>query len=182
MLSIYKRSIKALSIVGCGLSFVFGVATIYNNFVVHNVSISEPTGYYFKVPIKTITVGKRYLLCLNDKEHIDIMKQLGLLVVKDACHYDSPYLLKQVAAKPGDWVKANESGIFINGVYQINTKPIFTARGVNLKPLPFNYNHKLESDEYFVMGTTRTSYDSRYFGTIRANQFYKRAIIFMNDE
>lgn len=165
-----------------GIAFVFGVSALYNKFIVHNISISEPTGFYLVLPIGEIKVGNRYQVCLQDKIHINIMHKLKLPMVDNECPYRTPYILKQVAAVPGDWIVANESGIFINGQYQPNSKPILTFKGTHLEPLPFDYHHYLESDEYFMMGITRTSYDSRYFGAIKARDFHKRAILLMNDQ
>lgn len=182
MLHTKNKYTRALFFVGGGIGLVFSIATMYNKFIVHNISISEPTGYYLKLPAYQINVGNRYLICLDDKIHLTVMRKLGLPIVQNECTYESPYILKQVAAKPGDWVRVNESGVFINGKYQANSKPILTARGVQLQPLPFTYYHRLESDEYFMMGVTRTSYDSRYFGVIKYKQFHKRAILLMNDQ
>ncbi len=176
-----NKIIKAISIISLGLLFIVGVSSFYNNFIVHNVSISEPLGYYLKLPIGDIKKERRYMLCLDKQEYVDIMHSLGLPNVNNECPFQSPFIIKQVAGMPGDWVTANESGIFINGIYQLNTAPIFKHRNILLRPLPFTYNHKLESDEYFMLGVTRTSYDSRYFGTIRRDQFRKRLIMLMNN-
>lgn len=177
-----SKIIRILFIVSLGLIFIGVVSSFYNNFIVRNISISEPLGYYLKLPIfGDIQKNRRYMICLNEQEYIDIMHRLGLPKVDNQCHFQSPFIIKQVAGMPGDWVTANESGIFINGIYQLNTAPIFKHRNILLKPLPFTYNHKLESDEYFMLGVTRTSYDSRYFGPIKRDQFRKHLIMLMNN-
>lgn len=177
-----NKIIRILFIVSLGLIFIVVVSSFYNNFIVRNISISEPLGYYLKLPILgDIQKNRRYMICLDEQEYIDIMHRLGLPKVSNQCPFQSPFIIKQVSGMPGDWIMANESGIFINGIYQINTAPILKHKGISLKPLPFTYHHKLESDEYFVLGITRTSYDSRYFGVIKRNQFKNHLVMLMNN-
>lgn len=176
-----NRYTKALLLVGGGLSLVVVLSAIYNTFFVHNISISEPLGYYLKLSVGEIHKGNRYQVCINKKPYIEIMQSLGLPKTKSQCPYESPYLIKEVAGIPNDIVTVNESGVFINNVYQNNSKPIIEHKKIKLMPL-INYTHKLESDEFFLLGRTRTSYDSRYFGVVKANQFHSRLILLMNNE
>lgn len=158
------------------------LAVLYNNFITRNISISEPLGYYLKLPVSNIERGNRYLLCVYDEPHLNVMHKFGLPKVKNECVYGAPYILKQVAGMPNDEILVTESGILINGLLQKNSKQITIYKNVDLLPLPIGFHKQLESDEYFVLGVTTTSYDSRYFGTIRKGQFYKRVILLMNND
>jgi conjugative transfer signal peptidase TraF len=158
------------------------VVAFYDRFMIKNVSISEPLGYYLKLPVGTIEPNKRYLICLEDKKYIDVLQKLGLLKSKNQCPTGTVYLMKQVAGMPHDLVQITESGVLINGVLQQNSKGVAKAKGISLYPLPIGYKHILKSNEYFMMGITPTSIDSRYFGVINRNQFYYRAFLFLNNE
>lgn len=174
------KTIKGILIISSCIAIVFMVAGIYNRYIVRNISISEPLGYYLKIPVGKIEKGNRYMVCVEKKEYIEIMQSLGLPKTKNQCPYQSPYLIKQVAGVPGDMIVVNESGVFVNNIYQVNTKPILKHKQINLNPLS-DYSHRLESGEYFMLGITRTSYDSRYFGVIKISQFQKRVILLMNN-
>lgn len=178
---IQKRCTRAILLIFTGLLFVLAISGLYNTFIVHNISISEPLGYYLKLPTGKIEKGNRYQLCIDKKQYIEIMQSLRLPKTQNQCPYESPYLIKQVAGVPGDLVIVNESGVFINQVYQKNSQPINKHKEINLQPMR-DYTHRLESNEYFMLGVTRTSYDSRYFGVITTNQFHSRLILLMNNE
>ncbi len=177
----HKHCTRAILLIFTGLLFVLALSSLYNTFIVHNISISEPLGYYLKLPIGKIQKGNRYQVCVDKRQYIEIMQSLGLPKTQNQCPYESPYLIKQVAGVPGDLVVVNESGVFINQVYQKNSQPISKYKEINLHPMR-GYTHRLESDEYFMIGVTRTSYDSRYFGVIKADQFYSRLILLMNNQ
>jgi len=174
--------IKKLRIVIYSLIGLICVVAFYDRFMIKNVSISEPLGYYLKLPVGTIEPNKRYLICLEDKKYIDVLQKLGLLKSKNQCPTGTVYLMKQVAGMPHDLVEITESGVLINGALQQNSRGMARGKGVALYPLPIGYKHTLNDDEYFMMGITPTSIDSRYFGTIKRNQFYKRALILMRSD
>lgn len=90
---------------------------------------------------------------------------------------EPPYLLKTIKAVAGDTVEVTTKGIIINGELQTNSQQFLEGRGVKLYPLPVGYKHTLTSGEYFVLGNTTHSVDSRYFGLIKKNDIYRRAIL-----
>lgn len=172
---------RTITIIGTCLFAMFGVSYLYNTYITHNISISEPTGYYLKLPINKIEHGKRYMICLNDQKYILILKKLGLPSASNECPHNSPYLIKQVAAVPNDTVDITESGILVNGIYQNNSKQFKKARGVNLEPIAIGFHKTLGYDEYFMLGITPNSVDSRYFGIVKREQFIKRTVLLMTE-
>lgn len=80
---------------------------------------------------------------------------------------------KQFVGMPGDKVKVGEHQTFINGqahrngalhlIERLDQSLEKTAREITL-----------DKGEYFGMGTTMTSYDSRYWGPIDQDQIYGR--------
>lgn len=161
------------------------IVTCLDCLITTNVSISEPLGYYLTLPLShKIKRNDKYLICINDHKYLSILQRLGLPSnVLDQCKSGSPYLIKQVAGVPGDAVQITQSGVLINNHLQSNSQSFTTARGIPLYPLPVNYQVTLGSNEYFVLGTTLHSVDSRYFGIIKQEQLHKRAIlIFTKDK
>lgn len=173
---------RSLVMIFAGFAGVFVIQFVFNNYVTHNISISAPTGYYFTLPISKITKGNRYLLCLDNPTYLNVMFKLGLLKIDGQCSNRSPYLLKKVVGVPNDLINITESGVLVNSVKQLNSKLIKSHNGIDLLPQKIGESFTLQQNEYFVMGDTPTSYDSRYYGIIKTSQFKKRAIGFLSDQ
>ena len=164
------------------LLLLFLLVEILNNTLTKNISISEPIGYYLKLPIVgTIKRGDKYLICITDIKYIKVLKQLGLPSMSNRCPYSSPYLIKQVAGVPGDAIEIVESGVLINHQLQPNSFSFNSSHGVNLYPLPVGYKTILGSNDYFVLGVTPHSVDSRYFGIVKRDQFYKQTFLIFRE-
>ena len=116
-----KSIVKSSIIIIIAFSIMFGFIEFDSYFITKNVSISEPIGYYLKLPVynppnqltnpisNNIKHGERYLICLNDKKYILILKQLHLPNVNNQCPYQSPYLLKTIAGVPTDTIEITKS-------------------------------------------------------------------------
>lgn len=140
---------------------------IRNEFLVYNNTNSEPVGYYVTLPIDTVQKGNLYIITIPDA-YMQIIKKLG--------YHANGTLLKQVIAVKGDIIDINKVGILVNHKLQTNTKSQQSSRGVNLFPQLIGYHHKLLPGEFWVLGNTPDSFDSRYFGIITFKQVKKRAI------
>ena len=157
------------------LLLLFLLIVVLNNSLTKNISISEPIGYYVELPIVgAIKRGNKYLICMVNFKYITILKKLGLPSIANQCPDNSPYLIKQVAGVPGDVIEIVESGVLINHQLQANSYAFTLAHGVKIYPLPIGYKAILRGGEYFVLGITPHSVDSRYFGIVRRNQIYKQ--------
>lgn len=153
------------------------LATIYlASHIFRNMTQSEPLGYYFSATFLPIKKGNLILTCLTKQDYKSVFNNLGLKDVKGECPDGMPYLLKRVAGVEGDIVSVNNNYIYINGVKQANSIQYQEGRGVPLYPLPANYIHELQTNEYFVLGHTVHSVDSRYFGVINRLDVFSRAI------
>lgn len=171
-----------LKIIIGSLLLLFVIVETLNHTLTKNISISEPVGYYLKLPIiSTIERGNKYLICITDFKYITVLKQLGLPDVLNQCPHNSPYLIKQVAGVPGDVIKVTPSGVFINNQLQPYSQSFTLAHGIGLYPLPVGYKTILRNNEYFVLGITPHSVDSRYFGIVNRKQFYKQAILIFKE-
>jgi signal peptidase I len=112
-------------------------------------------------------VGSLYIIKLSETK-MNIIRKLGY-------HANTDTLLKRIVAISGDVVHVTNDGILINSHLLKHSKAYQFIRGVALNPLPIGYNHKLATNEYFVMGESDNSYDSRYFGVIGIDNIVSRA-------
>lgn len=160
------------------LCVLFTMVWILDNALTENISISEPLGHYLKLPISgKIRRGNRYLICIPNDNYIGILKRLGLPDTFGQCQFDTPYLIKQVVGIPNDKIEITKYGVLVNNKLQPNSFSFKSARGINLNPLPIGYKTILAKDEYFMLGITPHSVDSRYFGIVKKNQIYKQVIL-----
>lgn len=141
-----------------------------------NVSISEPKGYYFAFKSNNFLRGERVLLCVDDVKSIITMHELKLPYEDNRCKLRTPYLLKRVAAVSGDIIDIEEDGVWINGVFQINSRQLHEYKGTNLNPIA-KKRYQLKKNEYFMLGETPNSYDSRYFGIVNQSQIRYKVML-----
>lgn len=77
---------------------------------------------------------------------------------------------KLVAGQPGDRIRIDEEGVFVN---EAMLGPVFEDVAKNLKrnPSSFHADYVLEEGRYFLVGTEDSSFDSRFYGPVPATQF-----------
>ena len=102
---------------------------------------------------------------VSNSSYKKVFNELGLQDTGQ-CPNGLPYLLKRISAVSGDTVEVIKDGVLINGQLQINSQQFIEGRGILLYPLPIGWKHKLSTDEYFMLGNSTHSVDSRYFGII----------------
>lgn len=174
MSGVFKR-------IGLTYSLMIGISlliTILSNQVVFNPTISLERGYYFTYPALMYKVGDIVLFCVNDARQVASMHSLGLPYTDDECNYHTPYLMKQIVAASGDWVQINESGVSVNGSLYSKSKVVFKHGRLQIK-LPQYAKFKLKFGQYFVLGVSSHSYDSRYFGVVDVLQIYRKAFLLL---
>lgn len=91
---------------------------------------------------------------------------------------DGAPMMKFLRGMPGDTVKVTTERVFING------EPVEGATGLALyktlgqeTPDHFHTTLTLAEDEYFFLGTSDDSYDSRYWGPVKKDQIQGRAYV-----
>jgi conjugative transfer signal peptidase TraF len=168
---------KTLKILISSFVALFLIVGVADNTVYQNISISEPLGYYLALPGIPVTRGDLVLTCITNKSYKKVFNALGMKDVSGQCDTGMPYLIKRVAAAKGDKVEITIAGVLINGVLFLNSKQFAEGRGVRLYPLPIGYSHVLGEDEYFMLGQSPHSVDSRYFGIVKKNDIFRRAFL-----
>lgn len=169
--------IKSIKIIFISLLILTGIVQLEHNLIYKNISISEPLGYYFAIPFIPIRKDDLVLTCISNKTYKHVFNELGLKNTTGQCENGMPYLIKQVVAMMGDNIEVIESGILINGILYKDSKQFTKVREVKLYPLPIGYSHILKDNEYFMMGDSIHSVDSRYFGIVNIKDIYSKTIL-----
>jgi signal peptidase I len=171
----YRAVIFNLLKISIIISILWIVLFLIFDHIVFNITISEPQGYYWTGTKTEYYRNDIVLICVEDEKSINIMHQLKLPFETNRCKLNTPYLLKKIKGIPGDEIKITKDGIYINNILQLNSKLLTNYKAVKLNPLKYQ-KIQLKSDEFFLLGDTPHSYDSRYFGIIKKSQikFYGR--------
>jgi conjugal transfer pilin signal peptidase TrbI len=83
-------------------------------------------------------------------------------------------IVKKVAAITGDSVRIEGTELWINGNH---TDRLWLAKSIpGKKPGDFDVDLKLQQGQMFLMGTTKESFDSRYWGAVNREAFLGYAI------
>ena len=123
-----RITVIATSIVVAGLANSLGGLVV-------NLTNSEPTGIYLRVPGKP--------------------ERSGMVALRS--------LMKHVVAVPGDVVTVTALGTYVNGQLFPHSGIPATAKGY--RPFPFGV-YTLRRDQYWLLGTSPDSWDSRYIGPV----------------
>ena len=156
MINFFKKNIF-LAIIFVFFSIIF----IFSRFT-YNVTNSLRKGIYFKKffpeykknNLVLFELDKKYLKYLENFPNKNKLKKI--------------YLIKRIVGVCGDKIENRNGGIFINGEKK---GEIFKIKGLNEnkninKSIKTEESYVLKKDEFFVMGDTPTSFDSRYFGLV----------------
>lgn len=134
-----------------------------------NLTGSMPIGIYI-VARDAPTRGSIVLACLSP-DVAEMARARGYLSRGGRCPGDVAPVGKPVLAVPGDTVVATAAGLVLNGVAVTNSAPLSSdRRGRPLPRLPFG-RYPVGPDElWLVSDYSRFSFDSRYFGAVKAGQ------------
>lgn len=86
---------------------------------------------------------------------------------------DGTKMLKIVKGIPGDSVEVSDKGVLVNG--QVVANGLFLAEKLGRKADSFYGKGIIKDGEFWFMGESSTSFDSRYWGTVKHEQIIGRA-------
>jgi len=134
-----------------------------------NLTGSLPVGLYLAsraVPVR----GAIVLACLRPALAA-FARDRGYVPRGGGCPGDVLPLGKPVLAVAGDTVTVTSSGLLVNGIPVPNSRPLVTDRkGRPLPRLALGQHVVRPSSLWIVSSYSRFSFDSRYFGPVRAGQ------------
>ena len=163
----YKFITKLMIIGIIFFSIVFCIKRI-----MYNVTDSMTKGIYVKKIISDYRKGD-IVIFLMDKKYLKFVES-SLRKNKT----EKLYLLKRIVAVEGDTVETRKDGIvLINGEKK---GKIFKIKGLTDKIEDKRY--VLKKNEYYVMGDTETSFDSRYLGILRKKDFKSEVKLLIKEE
>ena len=163
----YKFITKLMIIGIIFFSIVFCIKRI-----IYNVTDSMTKGIYVKKIISDYKKGD-LVIFLMDKKYLkyvesSLSKNKGKKL----------YLLKRIVSVEVDTIETRKDGIvLINGEKK---GKIFKIKGLTDKIKDTRY--VLKKDEYYVMGDTETSFDSRYLGILRKKDFKSEVKLLIKEE
>lgn len=154
-----KMRTKAISTILC-ICGVFGIAYYCSQNLLINPSNSIETGIYRNALINDFSKGNYVSYKPSSKFQKYIEANYNLK--KKAKEVT---VLKKIVAAEGDVIEIKDYNIYINGENM--------GKIVKLKGLTENLADSrkvLLKDEFFLMGETPDSFDSRYFGTVKRKE------------
>jgi conjugative transfer signal peptidase TraF len=160
----------ALGVVGISMLLAMGA---YQADVVINTTPSLPLGLYRAVN-GPVTRGAYVKFCPPESPVFDEARRRGYLGA-GFCPGGYAYMIKRMAAGPGDQVAVTHEGVFINGRLLAMSAPMRADGDGRLMP-GFALNRALTASELLLMSdVSRVSFDARYFGPLDLAQV--RAVV-----
>lgn len=128
-----------------------------------------PIGIYI-VARDTPTRGSIVLACLSP-DVAEMARTRGYLSRGGSCPGGVAPVGKPVLAVPGDTIVATATGLLLNGAAVMNSAPLPSDRqGRPLPRLPAGKYPVRPNELWLVSHYSRFSFDSRYFGAVKAGQ------------
>lgn len=125
-----------------------------------NESDSITTGIYRKTLFNNFSKGNYVMFLPEDK----FQKYIGKIPLNKR-NGKKIILLKKIAASEGDEIEVNNFILYINGEEK---GKLLKLKG--LTEISPSYKKILKKDEFFLLGETANSFDSRYFGTVQRKE------------
>lgn len=161
------RFVPKLLAVVAGITLIFDIACLILGNMGYwvNVTNSMPVGVY-REESGDIKKDNYVLLCKDDYE-LNRAKNDDYL-----CKDGHMPLLKRVVAVKNDVVTVSNEGVYVNYTKLENSERIVNS-WLNEKNL---LDYTLKDKEFLVMGRSPYSWDSRYFGIVRRDEFISKVV------
>jgi conjugative transfer signal peptidase TraF len=154
-------SIAAVLIFVCGIFFTMGGIV--------NTSSNIPPGLYWKVD-KPLAIGKAVIFCPPNRSEFQEARNRGYISA-GSCPNNFGNMMLKVAAKRKNTVTINESGVYVNNVFQPQSKPLAQDKEGRPMPTLALENYELKDNEILLMSDSADDpFDGRYFGLIDSDQ------------
>lgn len=166
--------------VGLGLLGLVGVAVVIGDRLVINPTASLPRGLYWAAGDRSIERGSFVAVCVGNNEQGRFVKKYSN-VTSGSCPDRYGRILKVVRGVPGDAVRFDDTGVWINDRLIPHSQPVEKDRAGLPMPHPTG-RVTLRAGEYILMGDHEKSLDSRYLGIFHDRQIqYRLQPLFLID-
>lgn len=134
-----------------------------------NTSDSIAEGLYW-TSNAPIAKGDYVIFCPPKRKIFDEAMKRGYITA-GFCPGGYGYMMKQVAAVKGDFISETDDGVYVDGKFLAVSKPLAWDGAGRPLPILNIQNHTLGNSEILLMtDRSPTSFDARYFGTIKPSQ------------
>lgn len=128
-----------------------------------NLTPSIPLGIY-KTTKEKVEKGRYVVFNPVKSTLFDEARHRGYL--KKGVFHEYMPLFKKICAVAGDSLSISKNGVFVNGIFIANSKPIFQDNlGRSLPNLEIS-DFVLNDQQVALIGESYNSFDSRYFGVV----------------
>ena len=132
-----------------------------------NVTRSIPLGFY-RTTNEAVRTGAYVMFCPPQRADFALAVKRRYIEPGDCPGGSSP-MMKRILAAKNDRVQIGTNGVFINGVPVPNSKPRPYDGAKRVLP-HFVGSGRIAPGDVIVMGESKVSFDSRYFGPIPRKQ------------
>lgn len=153
---------KALGVIVLSACLTFAFSANFGLFLDTQHISSTQWRLYFKYPLLS-PLERGDLINFTAHEQVFFGKGEGSQVAK------------YIVGVPGDKIESVSGHVYLNGVETAELNPDF-FRVFNHNPKEFEKKYQLNDGEYFVLGTSERSFDSRYWGPIKRSWINARLI------
>lgn len=152
---------------GCGL-VMLGCSLLYKVMpyrISYNFTDSEDKGFYITHLMHSpkYSVGDLVLVCVPDRQLANISLQRKYLS-HGPCQYHTAYEIKQIVATYPSYIHIHENQAIVSKTRIEILKQDSLGKPLNSKL----HSMSIPAGYYFVLGKTPNSFDSRYYGLVRA--------------
>lgn len=131
-----------------------------------NFSHSFPPGIYFMTSEAWPKKGDLISFCPPRTRAFALAKERGYLP-GGVCPGDYRPLMKKIAAVSGDILSINSDGVFVNGVFQKNSRPFEQdLQGQKMPNASLNHYTIPKGKVLLLSDYNALSFDGRYFGLV----------------
>lgn len=162
-----KKQKVALGVVGAAVALFLG-AWFSGGSVAINSTPSMPQGLYLVRGMDVPQRGDVAAVCIPNAEAAKLYRERDYLPASSRCAVGIAPVLKPVVAVPGDDVRLDERGVWVNGRLLENSRVFDTdSQGRPIQHLPLGWHKTMATNEYFMLANRiERSLDSRYYGTV----------------
>lgn len=172
-----KKQKIALGVVA-GAVLVFLATWFFGITFALNSTKSMPRGLYLVRPAGDVHTGDIVALCIPDKWAAQVYLERRYLPASTRCATGVAPVLKPIAAAPGDDVRLDDQGLWVNGRLLTNSRVYDTdSQGLPIQHLMIGWHKRLDAGEYFMLANhIERSLDSRYYGTVQRADIHGAAV------